>query len=187
MTQMVEKESNSLSESLEWDEGQNVLTIVFADNMVEKFDRRLVSVTARQDRELYGWCTSFQRLGALQVKDFPTLQSRREEYKRRVRERKDWLYSGAGVWDMPKKAAGPKVTQADIIESIARAYPQHNAALAFEKKLRELEGDNAKTIAEFLAMKQIAKAWALIQAERRAAQVEVFSDGDEEMERLMQG
>ena len=185
MSQVIEKESTSLAKVFWKTDGKRVLVVEFSSGAIEYVDPSLFSQSVRVDNEEYGLATRVQRLGALSASEFPTKQARVEEYQRRLRERKAHLYSGAAEWDIPRKAAGPKVTQADVIEALGRAYPTAPSALLFERKLRELADDNAGTIAYWLSTKQVAAAWADIQAERRKGTVGAFVDADDDVARLL--
>lgn len=187
----IEKESNKLADVKWTDTGK--LEIKFVDGNTRLFDPSMVHSALHKDAEYYGWAVRFQRLGAVSATEFPTRDSRVQEYKRRVDERLTHLLNGAAEWDMPKRAAAPKVTRADIEEALTRAFPKFEGGVVFTRKLAELKGSSTgddapyeiETIKYWLSTKQVAKAWADIQAERRAAQTETFLDVEADLERLM--
>lgn len=193
MTQAIEKESNKLAD-VKWTP-TGKLEIAFVDKMTRVFDPSTVHSALHLDAERYGWAVRFQRLGAISATEFPSRGERIAEYKRRVDERIAHLLTGADTWEVPRKAAAPRVTRDDVEEAILRAYPQSNPTKVFSGKLAEIsakgtapEADNvAATVRYWLATRQVASAWAEIQAERRAANAQALLDADAEVDRLMAG
>ena len=186
------KESNRLA-TVKWsDTGK--LVADFGGGLTEAFNPALVHHAQHLNAEQYGWGVRFQRLGSLEVAEFPSVQSRKEEYRRRWRELTEHLYSGSDQWDMPKKGGlGPRVTQEDVCEALTRAFPQWDGTKVFEKKMAELKGDKTpelaviETVKYWLSTKQVSAAWAAIQSERKAKAAESFLDVDDEVARMMAG
>lgn len=177
MADVEKKESTKLAD-VEWSE-TGVLTATFANGIVEKFDPRLCTVSIRGAAEQYGFAVRFQRLGSLEVKEFPTKTYRMAEYQRRWKELREHYYSGTDNWDIPKRGVGGSViSEADLQECIDRCYPGKGQEL-FNAALTKNEGDLGKTRVMWLATKQVAGAWAKLQAERREKRAETLGNADD--------
>ena len=165
--------------------------LTYSDGLVETFLPARASVKIHDAAKQYGFTVKLNRFHAVSATDFPTVKARMEEGRRRMREWRDHVYSGADTWDMPSKGFGaPRVDRKDIEESLDRAYPGKGQML-FQRKLVELTGDKTpelaaiETVKYWLQTKQVAAAWATIQAERKAAAAATFGDADDEVLRLL--
>ena len=169
MSNAVEKETNKLAEVKWTDNG--VLVATFPDGFTEKLDPRLCSQSVRATAEQYGFGVRFQRLGSLEVKDYPTVQLRREEYRRRWRELREHYYSGTDAWDIPKTRAASGPSEADLTEVLDRYRPGKGQGL-LTALIAKNGGDLPKTREAILATKELAEIWVKIQNERRLARTE---------------
>jgi len=180
----VEKETNRLAKAKWTDTG--ILEITFSNGVVEKFDPRLTTVSIQTEALRYGFGVRFQRLGSLEVKDFPTVQLRMEEYHRRVKELREHYYSGTDSWDIPSRSgSGSAISEADLTECIDRCYPGKGQQL-FNASLAKNGGDLPKTREMWLTTKQIATAWAKLQAERRETRAAGLGDADAMVQAMLE-
>ena len=171
MAQVIEKETSKLADVKWTDNG--VLVATFPDGNSEKFDPRLTSQTIRATAEQYGFAVRFQRLGSLEVKDYPTVQLRREEYRRRWRELREHYYSGTDAWDIPKTRAPSGPSEADLTEILDRYRPGKGQGL-LTALIAKNGGDLPKTREAILATKELAEIWVKIQSERKLARTETL-------------
>lgn len=182
------KESNRLYKG-EWK--GDTYHMACDDGVTENFNIGLASVKIHDAAKRYGFQVKLNRFFAVSIEEFPTKKARMEEGRRRMREWREHVYSGADAWDMPSKATGPRVTKDDIIESLSAAFPQYNGAEVWEKKLAATRGDKTPELAElemikyWLTTKQVATAWADIQAARKAAQAAQLVDVEDDLAALM--
>jgi len=172
MTQIEKKESNQLAE-MSWNDERTVLTLKFFDGVEEKFDTRLTSTGVHMDAKVYGFGVRVQRLGAVSATDFPSRKARAEEYRRRVREFRDWCYTGADSWDVPRKASGAKMTEADMAEVIERWQPEFagKGQVVLTGLVADAGGDLDAVRTMLLGTSETAVLWVRLQAERREASV----------------
>lgn len=182
MANQIEKESTKLAD-VEWTQ-TGVLVAKFYDGIEERFDPRLTTVSVQSAATKYGFAVRFQRLGSLEVKDYPTRKSRAEEYRRRFRELREHYYSGSDAWDIPKARGQAAISEADLMECLDRCYPGQGQVL-FNLSLAEAGGDLGKVRETWLTTAQVATAWVKLQAERRTQRTETLGDADAMVKRLM--
>ena len=187
MAQIDKKESNRLYKGA-WVGDTYHLT--YSDGMVETFMVGRASVKIHDEAKRYGFEVKLNWFHAVSAEEFPSVKARMEEGRRRMREWREHIYAGNDTWSLPSKGGAPRVTEEDVVEALNRAYPG-KGQLLFTKKADELRGDKTpeltaiETVKYWLATKQVAAAWATIQAERRAAAAAQFGDADDEVERLL--
>jgi hypothetical protein len=156
------------------------------------FNRQRASIKIRDQAELYGFDVKMQRMFAVSATEFPSSRDRADEGARRTQEWIDHVYSGSDDWEAPKKGFTRSVSRADVEEALDRAYPGKGQVL-FARKFDEAPKDRTpelaviETVRYWLQTKQVAAAWATIQAERKAAAAASFGDADDEVERLLGG
>jgi len=173
-----EKESNRMC-SYDWigEPGARKLKMAWFDGLVEYFDPRLATVTNRGNAEEYGWLVRFNRLCAVEIKEIPDKKLRAEEGRRRQREYREHIYSGTDAWAIERKAGGSAISEADLTECLDRCYPGKGQQL-FAASLAKNGGDLPKTREMWLTTKQVATAWAKLQAERREKRADTLGDAD---------
>ena len=191
MATIEKSESNRLYKG-EWT-ASGAYQLAYSDGLVETFLPARASVKIHDAAKMYGFEVKLNRFHAVSATEFPSVKARMEEGRRRMREWRDHIYSGADTWSLPSKGGAPKVTEADVVEALNRAYPG-KGELLFTKKANELRVDNKtpelvniETVKYWLQTKQVAVAWVEIQAERRAAASASFGDADDEVARLLSG
>lgn len=156
------------------------------------FNMGLASTQQHDNAKRYGFDVKIQRMFAVSATEFPSNRERAEEGFRRATEWVNHVYSGSNDWEAPKKGMTRSVSREDITEAIDRAYPGKGQVL-FQRKHDETPADHTpeqrviETVKYWLMTKQVAAAWANIQAERRAAAAASFGDADDEVERLLNG
>lgn len=183
MTTIEKKESNQLAEMV-WNDSREVLTLKFFDGIEEKFDTRLTSTGVHLDAKVYGFHVKINRLGAISATEFPSRKARAEEYRRRLREFRDHCYTGADSWDAPRKASGPRVTEADLLE-ILEAFKPGAGQVLLTGSLKVHEGDLKAATNQWLATKECATIWANIQAARRAEAAKGMESADDIVAKMM--
>jgi hypothetical protein len=188
--QVEKKESNRLYKG-EW--VGDTYHMRCTDGVEVNFNLGRASVKQHDNLKRYGAEVKCNRFFAVSIEEFPTLKARMEEGRRRFMEWQEWVYAGNDEWAMPKKGGltrGP--SRDDCVEALNRAYPG-KGELAFERRLNETRGDKTPELATienvkyWLQTKQVAAAWAEIQAERKAKSAESFGDADDEVARLLAG
>lgn len=155
----------------EWLAGGNVLRFTFLDKSTVDFDKRLVSVSNRSKAEMHGWGQRLGDLGAIEVREIAGAYDRSVEAKRRIKIAVDHYMSSSDDWNLPSgpRQSGP--SEEDLIALIERVF-QGRGQEILTKTLAKAEGDLPKAKAQILSVKEFAKAWADLQAERRAQQAE---------------
>ena len=191
MAQVEKKESNRLYKG-EW--VGDTYHMRCTDGIEVSFNLGLASVKQHDNLKRYGAEVKCNRFFAVSIEEFPTLKARQEEGRRRFLEWQEHVYSGSDDWNMPKKSGlsrGP--SEGDVTEALDRAYPGKGQVL-FTRKRDELKGDKTpelatiETVKYWLATKQVATAWADIQAERKARAAQALTtDADDEVARLLAG
>ncbi len=170
MSQVDKKESNQLA-SMDWNDSGEVLTLKFFDGVTETFKPALTSMGVHAEAKQYGFHVKINRLGAISATEFPTRQARADEYKRRFREFKNWVYTGADSWDMPRQGRATGPSEADLIEMMDRKFPGKGQGM-LTATLAKHGGDLPKAREQIMAVKEFAQNWLAIQAERRAKAAE---------------
>lgn len=167
MSQVEKKESNQLA-SMDWNDSGEVLTLKFFDGVTETFKPALTSMGVHAEAKQYGFHVKINRLGAISATEFPTRQARADEYKRRFREFKAHVYTGAESWDLPraKRETGP--SEEDLVEIINRVFAGRGQEM-LTKALKKNEGDLPKTKEQIMQVREFARAWVEIQTARRQA------------------
>ena len=188
MSEVKKEESNRLYKG-HWVGDTYHLT--YSDGMVETFMMGRASVKVHDAAKQYGFEVKLNRFHAVSATEFPSVKARMEEGRRRMREWREHIYAGNDTWTLPTKAgARVQCTKEDCVEALERAYPG-KGALLFAKKTNELRGDKTpelatiETVKFWLMTKQVASAWADIQAARKAAAAASFGDADDEVARLL--
>jgi len=190
MAQVEKKESNRLYKG-EW--RGDTYHMACTDGVEVNFNIGRATVKMRDHLLRYGAEVKCNRFFAVSIEEFPTLKARQEEGRRRFQEWQDWVYAGNDEWNQPKKGGlsrGP--SREDCVEALEQAYPG-KGELLFVKKENELRGDKTPELATldtvkfWMQTKQVASAWADIQAKRKAASAASFGDADDEVARLMEG
>lgn len=154
-----------------WDERKNVLTFTFLDGSAVRFDKRLVSQSNRSAAECHGWAARLGDMGAVEAKDFPSRMERSLEAKRRITRGVSHYQSASPEWDLPSESVDRGPTGEDLVEVLDRLAPG-KGTLLFKASMDELKQDLAAVRQKWLTTKQGAKAWADIQAERKARRLD---------------
>lgn len=165
-----------------WHEGQ--LYAQFFTGEVVRFDKRMATVGMRAHAEEHGWEARLGDKCAVNVKDFPNKADRSREAHRRMKEAADHYMSGANQWDLPR---GPRETgpnEADMVE-ILNAISPGNGQVLLTKTLEAHKGDLKAAKLQWLGTKQGAKAWADIQAARRAVAAEGLDNADDMVAKIL--
>ena len=168
MAQQIEKESNRMCE-YDWvgEAGSRKLKMTWYDGITEWFDPRLATVTNQANAQEYGWGVRFNRLCAVEVKDFPDKKLRAEEGRRRQREYRDHIYSGSDSWEMARQGRAPSgPNEADLAEILDRKVAGKGQAM-LAALIKKHGGELPKAREDVLARTEFAVIWAQIQNERR--------------------